>query len=128
MRQIEKAVSLRTIDTLWMEHLDAMEEFRRGVGLRGYGQKDPLIEYKKESYGMFQKLLGSIQSGIVNTIYKVGIVQKQAPQVFQDSGSVTYKGGDETSANVSPIIKNKPGRNDLCPCGSGKKYKKCCGR
>ena len=131
MRQVEKVVALKTIDTLWMEHLDVMEEFRRGVGLRGYGQKDPLVEYKRESYRMFQKLLDSIQSGIVSTIYKVGVVQRPTSEIYQDAGinrsGVTYRGGNETSASTSPIIKKKVGRNDPCPCGSGKKYKHCCG-
>jgi len=112
MRQVEKFVLLRSVDTLWMDHLDNMGYLRDSVRLRAYGQKDPLIEYKNEGIKLFQRLLSSIQSTIVNTIYKVALapassVNKSAPQ-----------------SNVNKNI----GRNSPCPCGSGKKYKKCCGK
>jgi len=129
MRQIERAVLLRTIDSLWMDHLDAMEYMREGIGLRGFGQRDPLVEYKKEAFGMFGALLAEIQNRVVYTIYKVGIVTQQvspmqkAKQQMQTSGA--EKGED---SKTLPEHAETIGRNDPCPCGSGKKYKKCCGK
>ncbi len=126
-RQIEKAVLLRNIDLLWMEHLDEMQILRDGIGLRGYGQRDPLIEYKKESYQMFQNLLRAINEGVFTTIFKVKIM-KQPPSPMENE-NVSLNGGDETAGSTVPNVKkNKIGRNDPCPCGSGKKYKNCCGR
>ena len=129
MRQIERAVLLRTIDSLWMDHLDAMEYMREGIGLRGFGQRDPLVEYKKEAFGMFGALLAEIQNRVVYTIYKVGIVTQQvspmqkAKQQMQTSGA--EKGED---SKTLPEHSSKIGRNDPCICGSGKKYKHCCGK
>lgn len=114
MRQIEKFVLLRSIDTLWMDHLDNMDHLRDSVRLRAYGQKDPLVEYKNEGIKMFQHLLNSIQVTVVSTIYKVAL----AP---------ANQGRPEQSPKPSGD-KRKVGRNDPCPCGSGKKYKKCCGK
>ena len=123
MRQIEKFVSLRSIDTLWMDHLDNMEHLRDSVRLRAYGQKDPLVEYKNEGMRLFQRLLASIQSTMVNTIYKVAL----AP-ISKDEGTKLPMG-----ASFPKRDKRKLGRNDPCPCGktdpkTGKpiKYKKCC--
>jgi len=113
MRQIEKFVSLRSVDTLWMDHLDNMDHLRDSVRLRAYGQKDPLVEYKNEGIRLFQRLLGSIQSTMVNTIYKVAL----APANERVVSSGARQSRD----------KNKVGRNSPCPCGSGKKYKKCHG-
>ena len=125
-RQIEKMVMLRNIDVLWMEHLDTMDRLRDGIGLRGYGQRDPLVEYKKESYRMFQSLLGSIEENIVAAIFKIQIVQKVKSPM--ENKNIFTSGGDETTNNtVAPKNKlKKVGRNDLCPCGSGRKFKKCC--
>lgn len=113
---LEHALYLRTVDMLWIDHIDAMEHLREGIGLRGYGQKDPLIEYKNESYNMFQKLLGAIQSEIVNNFFKVTITQN--PPVD----------AEERKTRLEKPDKSKIGRNDPCWCGSGKKYKKCHGR
>ena len=113
MRKIEKFVLLRSVDSLWMDHLDSMDHLRDSVRLRAYGQKDPLVEYKNEGIKMFQRLLDSIQSTVVNTIYKVSL----APAAQQ--GAVRSQ----------PVrAGQKVGRNDPCPCGSNKKYKKCHGR
>ncbi|MFH1551549.1 MAG: SEC-C metal-binding domain-containing protein, partial [bacterium] len=110
MRQIEKHVLLRSMDTLWMDHLDNMDHLRDSVRLRAYGQKDPLVEYKNEGIIMFRRLLESIQTTVVNTIYKV---------ILAPAGQV---------ASQKLASKKTVGRNSPCPCGSGKKFKKCHGK
>ncbi|MDI6778409.1 MAG: preprotein translocase subunit SecA [Patescibacteria group bacterium] len=145
MRQIEKAMYLRAIDTFWMNHLDDVDYLREGIGLRGYGQRDPLVEYKKEAFLLFQNLMGTIRSAVITNIFKVGIVKEEpAPQknVLEEA---KYQGAQEQPAQFGAAsdtqkeksvptggqtIRNKTeiGRNDPCPCGSGKKYKKCCGK
>ena len=129
-RQIEKAVLLRNIDLLWMEHLDEMQMLRDGIGLRGYGQLDPLIEYKKESYQMFQALLKAIDEGVFTTIFKIKIMkQSQLPVTPVKNENILPSEENKVAGSVvSNTKKNKVGRNDPCPCGSGKKYKKCCGK
>jgi len=151
MRSIEKMIILQTMDMTWMNHLDEMDYLRDGIGLRGYGQRDPLIEYKKEAYHMFSQLLNNIRSSIVRTIFKVSLVAPKTQETSKQN-SLNYSGGGEVeqfsaakqesknneqgstntkqeTKKLSPIINNnKVGRNDPCPCGSGKKYKKCCGK
>ncbi len=128
MRQIEKAILLRNIDLLWMEHLDEMQMLRDGIGLRGYGQRDPLLEYQKEGYRMFQNLLSSIDEGVFTAIFKIKLMSQ--PPTPMENQNITTSGGSETMGNIvsSKTKENKTGRNDPCPCGSGKKYKKCCGK
>jgi preprotein translocase subunit SecA len=116
MRQVEKAVSLKILDNLWMSHLEEMDYLRDSVRLRAYGQRDPLVEYKNEGHKMFRGLLSNFESILANTIFKVSLGPVQAP-VQTPAAS---------SSGSSPSSKKKPGRNDPCPCGSGKKYKKCC--
>jgi preprotein translocase subunit SecA len=133
IRQVEKMVYLRTIDMLWMDHLDEMEHLRDSVRLRAYGQKDPLVEYKNEGHKLFQRLLSTIQSNFVGMIYKVSLtapaaqpaptIVRRPPMMF---GSQPVAGGKKMGLPVG--AKNtKVGRNDPCPCGSGKKYKRCHG-
>ncbi len=110
MRIVERLVMLRVIDKLWMEHLTAMEHMRQGIGLRAAGQQNPLGVYKTEGHALFEALLASIQHDIVHSIYHVGI-SKESPRRKQ-----------------AVVAGKKVGRNDPCPCGSGKKYKYCCGR
>lgn len=117
MREAEKVVALRVLDMLWLEHLENMEYLRDSVRLRAYGQRDPLVEYKSEGHKMFQNMLKQMELGIANTILSVGL--QQAPSQPQPAQVLT----PNTSSSKS---KNKVGRNDPCPCGSGKKYKKCC--
>ncbi len=117
MRDIERAVALQSLDTLWMEHLDTMEHLRDSVGLRGYGQRDPLVEYKRESFDLFKRLLAEINRQIVFTIFKVGI-QIQPISEMQKFAEQT-KNAENLAENAGT------GRNDPCPCGSGRKYKKC---
>lgn len=128
MIEIEKQVMLRAIDSLWVEHLVNIDYLRTGIGLQGYGQRDPLVEYKKETYRMFQELLQSIQKEVVYLIYKVSIGIKLAPSVMEE-GDMTLSGAQKTEATESKgkTVK-KVGRNEPCPCGSGKKYKKCHGK
>lgn len=128
-RQIEKMVLLRSIDMLWMEHLTAMDCLRDGIGLRGYGQRDPLVEYKKEAYRMYHDLIKLIEENVVNSLFKIQVARKiESPM---ENKNVQESGGsvDESEeVNKPEVNTNKIGRNDLCPCGSGKKYKKCCGK
>jgi preprotein translocase subunit SecA len=121
LREIEKMFYLRTIDMFWMEHLDEMEHLRDSVKLRAYGQKDPLVEYKNEGIRLFQRLLGVIQSAFVGSIYKVEIMSERAAEKKELKAVKT--GLDRPAAG-----KKQVGRNDPCPCGSGKKYKKCHGK
>lgn len=152
MRAVERAIIFQTIDTMWMDHLDEIDYLREGIGLRGYGQRDPLVEYKREAFQMFSSLLDNIHSTIVHTIFRVNMVappeaEAPAPQVenlnYSGGGEVQQFGAaknvtNETSQEQAgtnkseekpkqaPIInQNKVGRNDPCPCGSGKKFKKC---
>jgi len=125
MRVLERALYLRTIDMLWIDHLDAMNHLREGIGLRGYGQKDPLVEYKNESYLMFKTLLGAIENEILGLIFKVEITKNSEEPAKQ---TAIAKEANSQKRKVQNKGNEHIGRNDLCPCGSGKKYKKCCGK
>jgi preprotein translocase subunit SecA len=123
MRQVERAVMLRLVDDRWMDHLDAMDQLREGIGLRAYGQKDPLIEYKIEGFEMFQNTINTIQDDVVRYIFRVNVTQPE-----QQQRQVVENRYAEEGARQPARKENRVGRNDPCPCGSGKKYKKCCGR
>lgn len=135
MRQVERWVMLSVIDNLWMDHLDVMMNFRQGVGLRAYGQKDPLVEYKNEAFTMFEQLINAIDDEIAHRIYKIQV--QEPPEVHeQHKHLVTQAAGGNAASEVSTTSKKtqavtsstghkKLGRNDPCWCGSGKKYKKC---
>ncbi|HLD60541.1 MAG TPA: preprotein translocase subunit SecA [Patescibacteria group bacterium] len=146
MLEIEKQILLRSIDTLWIDHLVAIDHLRTGIGLRGYGQRDPLVEYKKETYRMFNELLSLIQKEVVYTMYKVSVGIDLAPSMIQNEQLVfkgaelktgDFGGGEEKKNEGTPYFATrakdktpdgqKIGRNDLCYCGSGKKFKKCHG-
>ncbi|HAG08543.1 MAG TPA: preprotein translocase subunit SecA, partial [Desulfotomaculum sp.] len=124
LREIERVVLLRVVDEKWMEHLDAMDDLREGIGLRAYGQKDPLVEYKRESYEMFQKMIAAIQEEVARYVFRVKVVQE--PQVQPQQLVENRYAEEEVQRPARREV--KVGRNALCPCGSGKKYKKCCGR
>jgi len=175
IRQVERMVYLRTIDMLWIEHLTTMDELRTGIGLRGYGQRDPLVEYKHEAFRLFEGLLHSIDSTVARTIFKVEVSVNQTPAPSQkvmeytkpdaneiggfeddkenlaveqkmmamaeehksgitttvsEKGKTVYDRMNESRTGQASQVKHsgKVGRNDPCPCGSGKKYKKCCGK
>jgi len=123
MRELERLVTLRVVDEKWMGHLDAMDQLRQGIGLRAYGQRDPLVEYKYEAYNMFNQMVEEIQEDIVRYVYHVSVVER--PQERRD---LVENRADEGAVKREPRHVEKIGRNDLCPCGSGKKYKKCCGK
>jgi preprotein translocase subunit SecA len=125
MRRVERLVLLRIIDSLWIQHLTAIDDLREGIGLRAYGQRDPLVEYKVEAANMFDGLLGTIQHDVVHTIYHVTVVREQQPP--RPVQQMTTNREDE-DARQPVRAGRKVGRNDPCPCGSGKKFKKCCGR
>ena len=135
---VAKIVSLTTIDNLWMDHLTAMEDLRTGIGLRGYGQRDPLIEYKNEAFEMFDRLMQGIDDGIVNRIYKVHIEHQHAPTPVPEipkekmilnqpeiEVSEEARRKSQVTSHKENNSKKKLGRNDPCHCGSGKKWKKC---
>jgi preprotein translocase subunit SecA len=124
MRELERVVMLRVVDDKWMDHLDAMDQLRQGIGLRAYGQKDPLVEYKFEGYEMFQNMIASIQEDVVRYMFRLNMVEQQEERHQQVTENL-YAGEGVPKKPVR--ANNEPGRNDPCPCGSGKKYKKCCG-
>ena len=132
MRAVERWVFLRTVDTLWVDHLTAMEELREGIYLRGYAQRDPLIEYKNESRRMFDDLTTRIETGVAQTILRVTVrTAEQAEQQEKSGGTTqTTPNAPRPQGNSAPQAppKGRIGRNDPCWCGSGKKYKKCHGR
>jgi preprotein translocase subunit SecA len=129
MRQLERMVLLNITDTRWREHLYEMDYLQEGIHLRAYGQKDPLTEYRREAYGMFEELTGSIEDGFVRYIYRVELVRQDEPSRPRPQ-RVQMQHGDQQAPNAgaSPQARSdKVPRNAPCPCGSGKKYKKCHG-
>ena len=146
--EVEKGILIRSIDEMWVEHLETIDYLRRGIGLRGYGQRDPLVEYKKEAYQMYQELNGLIQKQVAYSIFKTGDALMMAAEAeakkfaaapaakLEFSGAakeMQKQAGTRNSLNfVHEKVKDesgeKVGRNDPCPCGSGLKYKKCCGK
>jgi preprotein translocase subunit SecA len=135
MRKVEQFVVLKTIDSKWISYLTMMEHFKEGIGLRAFGQKDPLVEYKNEAFQAFQELLNDIQFDIASTVFRVQLVNeppKPPPpprQVMGPTRAVEPVAGDGNGgANPAQTPAGKIGRNDPCYCGSGKKYKKCHGR
>ena len=126
LRELERVVLLKCIDSKWMDHIDDMEILRQGIGLVGYGQRDPVVEYKMSAYDMFNEMTNAIQEDTVRMLYHVHVEQKiEREQVAK----VTGTNKDDTSVR-KPVQRKeeKVYPNDPCPCGSGKKYKQCCGR
>lgn len=132
IRQLEKIVALNVIDNRWRDHLLEMDYLKEGIGLRSYGQHDPLVEYKHESFHLFRDMIEEVKNDTVKLLYNARIYtgEEQERQHEKQYKNVSTSGpGDGSTAKKEPIInKEKIGRNDLCPCGSGKKYKKCCGK
>jgi preprotein translocase subunit SecA len=134
-RIVERWVLLRTIDTHWVEHLTAMEELREGIYLRGYGQQDPLVAYKREAHGFYEEMQARIASGVAQTILRVTVRTAEQAEQAEQQGHTHTTAGPTTTARASgngrpvpPPANQKLGRNDPCWCGSGKKFKKCHGR
>jgi preprotein translocase subunit SecA len=126
MREIERAVVLQVVDTRWKDHLDAMDSLREGIGLRAYGQRDPLIEYRNEAFEMFQGMIEAIQEDVSTYVQRVTPrITTQVPEQPQNVSENKYE--DAEPAPKQRRTGEQVGRNDPCPCGSGKKYKKCCG-
>ncbi|PSR31580.1 MAG: preprotein translocase subunit SecA [Sulfobacillus benefaciens] len=140
VRELERMILLRVVDSKWMEHLDAMDALREGVGLRAYGQRDPVVEYKKEAYDMYQDMLGSIREEVIRMLFHLQLAPQAEMQLTQPVATVVAEqhGEDVRPAHPFQVIQggqgkparaktDQPGRNDPCPCGSGKKYKRCHG-
>ena len=130
MRELEKVVMLKVLDQKWMEHLDSMDLLREGIGLRAYGQKDPLTEYKFEAYDMFSAMLDSIQDDIVKYIFKMNLAHqpKLDDRLVEAEANYVTEPGEEPEKPKPLVSKKTVGRNDDCPCGSKRKYKNCCGK
>ncbi len=126
MRELERVVLLRVVDEKWMDHIDAMDQLRSGIGLRAYGQRDPVVEYKFEGFQMFEEMIKSIQEDSIRLLVRARIDREHAPQREKVAEPVAASHGDEPKKPV--VNKGRVGRNDMCPCGSGKKYKFCCGQ
>jgi preprotein translocase subunit SecA len=138
LRYLEKVIMLQSIDHHWKDHLLAIDQLKEGIGLRGYGQKDPRIEYQKEAYQMFLEMLDRIKKDTVEKLYAIQIAKEQEVKEMKverkqtfilSRGEAAQRGGGETEDGKGVTVRRegkKVGRNDPCPCGSGKKYKKCC--
>jgi len=124
-REIERIVLLQVVDNKWMDHIDAMDQLKQGIGLRAYGQEDPVRAYQVEGFDMFEEMTTSIQDDTVKLLYNVEAPDKMERKRVAKPVSTNK----ESEGKQKPIVKEKKvGRNEPCPCGSGKKYKKCCGR
>ena len=136
MRELEKIIMLRVVDNRWMEHLDRMDMLREGIGLLAYGQRNPLIEYKIKGHEMFGQMIDSIQNDIASLIFRVNIITREQQEAMEREAQQRMAAAKQTHGDQSDdAVKKQPvkngekvGRNDPCPCGSGKKYKNCCGR
>jgi preprotein translocase subunit SecA len=132
MRMHERVILLNVLDTHWKDHLLAMDQLKEGIGLRGYGQRDPLVEYKKESFDTFQQMMNSIEEESLRYLYLLQPVEErervqEMERRQKKQQLVLNSAGDAGPEASKPVIRGpKVGRNDPCPCGSGKKYKKCC--
>ncbi len=141
MRTYERIIMLNIIDAQWKDHLLAIDHLKQGIGLVGYGQKDPLVEYKKESFDMFQSMLDRIDTTTIRSLFNLQVVAEQAPETLQQrrarrASALSFTGPNqdapaagEEAGKSKPMVRDQPkvGRNAPCPCGSGKKYKKCHG-
>ncbi len=130
MSYLERMILLQVVDSLWKDHLLNMDYLKEGIGLRGYGQKDPLREYQREGYDMFMSMVERVKQETVSMLLRLQLRREQDVEEFapQDDVPLSYSGGDDGGAVPQRRKSGKVGRNDPCPCGSGKKYKKCCGK
>ena len=128
IKEIERVGLLRNVDMRWMDHIDAMDQLKRSMGLMGYGQKDPVIVFRDQSLDMFEEMTNGIREGTVDFVLKARIRKEEPVERKQTVKITSTSGSDDGTVKKEPKkADKKPGRNDPCPCGSGKKYKKCCG-
>jgi len=142
MRTYERIIMLNIIDAQWKDHLLSLDHLKQGIGLVGYGQKDPLVEYKKQSFDLFQEMLDRIDTTTIRSLFNLQVVAEQPPETLRQRrmarrpASLTFTGPNQGAApageedgKVKTVVRDQPkvGRNEPCPCGSGKKYKKCHG-
>jgi preprotein translocase subunit SecA len=129
MRELERVIMLRVVDEYWMDHIDAMDDLKQGIRLRAYANVDPIIAYKQESLTMFEEMVSAIQNETVRRMFSVQLRKDEEVKRERVANGMTENvGGDDTAPKKQPRHVKKVGRNDPCPCGSGKKYKNCCGR
>ncbi|MBW1741865.1 MAG: preprotein translocase subunit SecA [Deltaproteobacteria bacterium] len=130
LRQLEQMIVLQVVDNLWKEHLLAMDHLKEGIGLRGYAQQDPLVVYKQEGFAMFKEMVGRIKEETVRFLFRVQIAKPEeiAAKEKAEQDKLVFSHGDEGGKKPVRRSKEKVGRNQPCPCGSGRKYKKCCGK
>ncbi len=132
LRHLERVVMLQTVDNLWKDHLLSMDHLKEGIGLRGYAQQNPLIVYKKEGFDLFQDLIDRIKEETVGILFRIQLAEPESLHELEQAQDqeLVYSDGEAAPAKKKPArrTEGKVGRNDPCPCGSGKKYKKCCGR
>ena len=140
LAELERVVMLKVVDQKWMDHIDAMDELKDGIGLRAYGQKDPVVQYRIEGFDMFDEMVNSIKEDVVKILLNINRAQnlerkqtvKITKQGLQETAEGLRKDRPKESKEVTntPVVNNSPkvGRNDPCSCGSGKKYKNCCGK
>ena len=130
IREFQKVLILMVVDNKWTDHIDALDQLRNAVGLRGYAQNNPIVEYQSEGFKMFQDMVGAIEYDVTRTMMKAQI-HEQSRENVNERVSTTATGNiqaQQTDANGQDIDFSKVGRNDFCPCGSGKKFKNCHGR
>ena len=131
-RALERIIMLQTVDNLWKDHLLSMDHLKEGIGLRGYAQQNPLIIYKKEGFEMFQDMISRIKEEIVGLLFRIQIAEPERIEDFRQpkEQNLMFSGGGDSESKKTPVKRadEKIGRNAPCPCGSGKKYKKCCGK
>ncbi len=126
MRELERVILLRVVDEFWMDHIDAMTELRQGIGLRAYGQSDPVVEYKREGFEMFEQMIAAIQEETVRRLFTVRVKTNEEIRRERVAKITGQSGGGDETVKKQPVKKAaKIGRNDPCPCGSGLKWKKC---
>jgi preprotein translocase subunit SecA len=128
LRSMEKWMLLQVVDSQWKDHLLGMDHLKEGIGLRGYAQRDPLVEYKKEAFEIFSELSGRISAEVIMRLFKMQIQREHEVSVRSRAQRINLRYNTDEGGSTQTVTKGKKvGRNDPCPCGSGKKYKKCCG-
>ena len=127
LRELERVILLRVVDTKWMDHIDAMDQLKQGIGLRAMGQQDPVRAYQLEGFDMFEEMIESIQEDTIKNLFHIERDENMERERVAEPIS-TNMSDDEEHIKKPVVVKDRVGRNDLCPCGSGKKYKKCCGQ